>query len=157
MTYINVFFKVNQQPFYERRSALPVHLPRCVVLDKVECDLYQYLSGEEKYSQLFECVGRNCDVGSLLSQCRRAADPGKEVFPRARCDLAPKRPALLRRVFLIEFGKKPPQRGVLVAALPGCDDLFLLPFSHKRDKDKVIGVVEPVGAIIGQKGNALFR
>jgi len=83
VTCINVFFKVNQQPFYERRSALPVHLPRCVVLDKVECDLYQYLSGEEKYSQLFECVGRDRYVGSLLSQCRRAADPGKEVFPCA--------------------------------------------------------------------------
>lgn len=83
MTYINVFFKVNQRPFYERRSVLPVHLPPCVVLDKVECDLYQYLSGEEKYSQLFECVGRDRYVGSLLSQCRRSANPGKEVFPCA--------------------------------------------------------------------------
>jgi len=54
-----------------------------VVLDKVECDLYQYLSGEEKYSQLFEYVGRDRYVGSLLSQCRRSADPGKEVFPCA--------------------------------------------------------------------------
>jgi len=83
VTYINVFFRVNQRPFYEHRSVLPVHLPPCVVLDKVECDLYQYLSGEEKYSQLFECFGRDRDVGSLLSQCRRATDPGKEVFPCA--------------------------------------------------------------------------
>ena len=58
---------------------------------------------------------------------------------------------------MIELCQKPSQCGVLVAALPGGDDLFLLPFSHKRDKDKVIGVVEPVGAIIGQKRNALFR
>lgn len=58
---------------------------------------------------------------------------------------------------MIEFGEKPSQRGVLIAALPSCDDLFLLPFSHKRDKDKVVGVVEPVGTIIGQKRNALFR
>ena len=27
---------------------------RRVVMDKVECDLYQYLSGEEAYSQLFK-------------------------------------------------------------------------------------------------------
>ncbi len=54
MIYINVFFMANQRPFYEYRSVLPVYSPRCVVLDKVECDLYQYLSGEEKYSQLFE-------------------------------------------------------------------------------------------------------
>ena len=58
---------------------------------------------------------------------------------------------------MIEFGEKPSQRGIFIAALPGCDDLFLLPFSHKRDKDNVVGVVEPVGTIIGQKRNALFR
>ena len=68
---------------HEHRSALPVHLPRCVVLDKVECDLYQYLSGEEKYSQLFECFGRDRDIRLLLSQCRRSADPGKEIFSSA--------------------------------------------------------------------------
>ena len=50
---------VNQRPFYEHRSVLPVHSPPCAVLDKVECDLCQYLSGEEKYSQLFECFGRD--------------------------------------------------------------------------------------------------
>lgn len=83
MTYINVFFMANQRPFYEYRSVLPVYSPRCVVLDKVECDLYQYLSGEEKYSQLFECFGRDCDVGSQLSQCGRSADSGKEVFSSA--------------------------------------------------------------------------
>ena len=74
---------VNQRPFYEYRSVLPVRLPPCGVLDKVECDLCQYLSGEEKYSQLFECFGRDRDVRPLLSQCRRSADPGKEVFSRA--------------------------------------------------------------------------
>ena len=74
---------VNQRPFYERRFALPVYLPPCAVLDKVECDLYQYLSGEEKYSQLFECFGRDRGIRPLLSQCRRSADPGKEVFSRA--------------------------------------------------------------------------
>ena len=74
---------VNQRPFYEHRSVLPVHSPPCAVLDKVECDLCQYLSGEEKYSQLFECFGCDCDVGSQLSQCGRSADPGKDVFSRA--------------------------------------------------------------------------
>ena len=74
---------VNQRPFYEHRSVLSVHSPPCAVLDKVECDLYQYLSGEEKYSQLFECFGRDRDVGSQLSQCGRSADPGKEIFSSA--------------------------------------------------------------------------
>lgn len=27
---------------------------RCIAVDKVRCDLYNYLSGEEKYSQLFK-------------------------------------------------------------------------------------------------------
>ena len=82
-TCINAFFMVNQRPFYEHRSVLPVHSPPCAVLDKVECDLCQYLSGEEKYSQLFECFGRDRDIRPLLSQCRRSADPGKEIFSSA--------------------------------------------------------------------------
>ena len=82
----------NQRPFYEYRSVLPVYSPRCVVLDKVECDLCQYLSGEEKYSQLFECFGRDCDVGSQLSQCGRSADPGKEYFPALDAILRQKDP-----------------------------------------------------------------
>ena len=136
---------VNQRPFYEHRSVLPVHSPPCAVLDKVECDLCQYLSGEEKYSQLFECFGRDATSVHCFLNAEGLPIPVKKYF------LAPKRPASVRRVFLIELCQKPSQCGVLVAALPGGDDLFLLPFAHERDEDEVVGIVKAVGAVVGQE------
>ena len=52
---------------------------------------------------------------------------------------------------MIELCQKPSQCGVLVAALPGGDDLFLLPFAHERDEDEVVGIVKAVGAVVGQE------
>ena len=58
---------------------------------------------------------------------------------------------------MIELRQEPAQRGVCVARLPGGDDLFLLPLARERDKDEVVGVVEPVGAVVGQERDALLR
>ena len=48
---------------------------------------------------------------------------------------------------MIELCQKPSQRRVLVAALPGGDDLFLLPLAHEWDEDEVVGIVKAVGAV----------
>ena len=57
---------------------------------------------------------------------------------------------------MIELCQKPSQCGILVAALPGGDDLFLLPFAHERDEDEVVGIVKAVGAVVGQERDPLL-
>ena len=58
---------------------------------------------------------------------------------------------------MIELCQKPSQRRVLVAALPGGDDLFLLPLAHEWDEDEVVGIVKAVGAVAGQERDPLLR
>ena len=58
---------------------------------------------------------------------------------------------------MIELCQKPSQCGVLVAALPGGDDLFLLSLADERDEDEVVGIVKAVGAVVGQERDPLLR